>query len=460
MKSLHSICQQKLVVIGLFVFILSLSLPVSAGLTVIGSKYMNTVSPGDTVIHTMTIETLTTDPPMGVTVDVMGFGQAIDSGYIALDPKDDTSPYSARTFITLDSNNFQLTPGDKKVVTATITVPKNIGSGGRYAIIYVSSSPFASGGSTGFVTAYNVPIMLTLAGPGVTQTGSITDLNIGAIDPGQPILITTTFKNTGNVHYYNTLNEVRVTGSGGKEIAVVSKGPIPVAVIPSYTVNYKVILEKALPPGTYTVASKVSLQDGTILDTKTTSLEIKSSYVAPSQEVDITLTPNKPSILSSSDGRFTINFPAGAVLSNVNVALKPITKDQLPAAPESAKLGSTCFQVDGLSGLLSKEAKVQVKYSSADLDAAGGDASKLVLSRYDESDGKWTLLKTDVDKGAMILSTTTNRFSIWTVMVSSGGSAVSGQSNGFLGLGLGVEPVVIIGALGLFVIAVGIRRKN
>ena len=43
-------------------------------------------------------------------------------------------------------------------------------------------------------------------------------------------------------------------------------------------------------------------------------------------------------------------------------------------------------------------------------------------------------------------------------MVSSGGGAVSGQSNGFLGLG--VEPVVIVGALGLFVIAVGIRRKK
>jgi hypothetical protein len=447
-----------IVIIGFLVFVIFSPVPASAGLGVIGSKYIGNVLPGDTVVHIITLTTYSSDPPMDVTIDVRGFGQSIDTGYIGLDPSADTGPYSARSFITLDSNKVHLNPGEKKGITATIVIPKNIGIGGRYAIIYVRSYPVETSAATGVAVAYNIPIMLTINGPGITHTGTITAVNVGDIAPGQPIIITTAFKNTGNEHYYFTQNEVRVTDAGGKEVTVLSTNPALFAVIPTYTVNYRVSLEKALPPGTYTVASKVSLQDGTVLDTKTTSLEIKSNYVAPSQEVDITLTPNKPSILSSSDGRFTINFPAGAVLSNVNVALKPITKDQLPAAPESAKLGSTCFQVDGLSGLLSKEATVQVKYSSADLDAAGGDASKLVLSRYDESDGKWTLLKTDVDKGAMILSTTTNRLSIWTVMVSSGGSAVSGQSNGFLGLG--VEPVVIIGALGLFVIAVGIRRKK
>ena len=96
-----------------------------------------------------------------------------------------------------------------------------------------------------------------------------------------------------------------------------------------------------------------------------------------------------------------------------------------------------------------------VKYSSADLEAAGSDVSKLSLARYDESEEKWTIVPTTLDRNALTLTATTNRFSIWTVMVTSGGS-VAGSGTGKTPLD--VTPV--FAALGLTIAFVGCRIRK
>jgi hypothetical protein len=221
-----------------------------------------------------------------------------------------------------------------------------------------------------------------------------------------------------------------------------------------------------LPAGTYTITSTASRDDGTLLDTKTIPYEIKNPYIAPLDEVTVTLSPKSPTELISTDGRVVINFPAGAVFSDVNVTLKPVSNDKLPPAPQGAKLGATSFRVDGLTGLLSKDATVLVKYSSADLDAAGSDVSKLTLARYDDSDNKWTILPTTLDKGALTLSSATNRFGIMAVMVSSGGNAqgnTQGSPSSTAGAskpGIGLDTSIVFVALGLMIVFVGIYRSR
>ena len=167
------------------------------------------------------------------------------------------------------------------------------------------------------------------------------------------------------------------------------------------------------------------------------------------------------------DGRVVVSFPAGAVFSDVNVTLKPVSNAKLSAAPQGATLGATSFRVDGLTGLLSKDATVLVKYSSADLDAAGSDVSKLTLARYDDSENKWTILPTTLDKGALTLSTATNRFGIMAVMVSSGGNT-QGSTQGSAGStasggskpGIGLDTAIVFVALGLMIVFVGIYRAR
>jgi methionine-rich copper-binding protein CopC len=261
--------------------------------------------------------------------------------------------------------------------------------------------------------------MITVSGTTPTETGSITDLNVSEATIGQPIAITTTFKNTGNYHYYGTSNIVTVTDAQGKDIANATSQPSNYAIIPGNTVQYIVTPDVNLPAGTYTVDSKVALANGNVLDKKTTTFTVQTNYVPPPTETNITVSPGSPATLTSPDGRYSVSFPQGAVIGDVVVTLKPYSKNQLPSAPSGAKLGATCFEITGLSGLLSKDATVKVTYSADDLAAAGGDASQLKLSYFDAAQNTWVILPTQVNTGSTTLTTTTNHLSIWAVMVSS-----------------------------------------
>jgi hypothetical protein len=243
--------------------------------------------------------------------------------------------------------------------------------------------------------------------------------------------------------------------------------PSPYAIIPSFTVKYELNLDTPLPPGTYTAISKVSLGDGTVLDTKTTSFEVPANYIPPIQAASVKLTARSSAVLASPDGRVTIEFPAGAVFSDTDVSIKPLAKDQAPAPSTGMAPASTFFTVGGINGLLAKDATLIVKYSSADLEAARSDVSKLVLARYDDADNKWTILPTTLDKSALTLSTTTNRFGTLGVMVSSGGNT-QGSTQGSAGStaaggskpGIGLDPTIVFVALGLMIVFVGIHRAR
>ena len=404
--------------IGLITLCLLLVLPsgVSA-ISVAGSKYMENIAPGGTDTHTMTVSVGSGEDPTDVQVEVYGFGQNMDQGYSALNPADDVSPYSARTFITLDNSSVHLQPGVAQSIHAKIVVPANAGPGGRYALIYIHALP---GKGKSFTTAVLVPVLITIAGTTPTETGSITDLSVSEVTPGQPITVTTTLKNTGNYHYYQTVNTIMVKDATGNLVGNFSTPPSLYAIVPGNTVQYIAMPKlQDIPAGTYTVDSKVLLETGTALDEKTTTFVVKTNYIAPLTESNITLTPGSAGTLTSPDGRYSVSFPQGAVLGDTVVTLKPYAKDKLRAAPANAKLGATSFEITGLNGLLSKDATVRVMFSADDLLAAGGDASQLKLSYFDAAQGAWVILPTQVDAGSKTLTTTTNHLSVWAVIVSS-----------------------------------------
>jgi hypothetical protein len=445
-----------LIAIGFIAFLFLCPLPASA-IKVTGTKYVGSIAPGSSDVHTMTVSIGANETPMDLTVDVLGLGQTAQQSNTGLAPEKDTSPYSARTFITVSPQTFHLAPGGSQDVKAMITVPQNVGDGGRYAMITVRNAPIGNG-TMAIVTSISVPVLVTITGSSITKTGSITNVTVADVIPGQPIRITTALKNNGNYHY-KVYNNVSVADSTGKVVASGGSDLSVNSLIPTFTQNYDINLVTPLPLGTYTVTSVITRDDGTVLDTRKVPFEVKEIYVAPSLEVTVPLSPKSPAVLKSTDGRFMVNFPVGAVLSEVNVTLSPFDRNHLPAAPEGTKLGATTFKIDGLTGLLSKDATVVVKYSSADLEAAGSDVSKLTLARYDDSDGKWTIVPTTVDKNALTLTATTNRFSIWVVMVTSGQtSGGTGPTGGKPGLAL--DSTLVLAALGLTIAFVGHRIRK
>ncbi len=440
----------KYLTIGFVVLCLMLVIPAAvSAISVSGAKYMGSIAPGGTDTQIITVGVGSNENPSDIAIDVFGFGQNIDQTYTNILPANDLSPYSARSFIAIDNSTFHLEPGMTKTVKATITLPTNVGSGGRYAIIYVHALPGKGQFAT---TAINIPVLITIAGQTPTETGSITGLDVADVIAGQPIQVVTTLKNTGNLHYYHTVNTVKLTDSNGNVIANTSTQPSVFAIIPGSTVRYTLQSDvKNLPVGTYTADSKVLLEDGTVLDEKTTTFAVKTNYVPPVTESNITLTPGSAGTLTSPDGRYSVSFPQGAVLGDAIVTLKPYSRDKLEAAPSNAKLGATCFEITGLTGLLSKDATVLVKYSGDDLAAAGGDASQLKLSYWDAAQNAWVILPTQVDAGSTTLTATTNHLSVWAVMVSSS-STTSGASAAAVPTKAPLPAVVSLSALIIAVI--------
>ncbi len=275
------------IALSAIVILLLLCIAPTAALGVLGAKYTGSIAPGGKDTHVMTIEIGADESPTDVMVEVAGFGQNANGIYVPLDPATDVSPYSARSFITLDNTTLHLEPGTEQSVTATISLPQDTGPGGRYAILYVRSIP---GAGQSLATAVVVPMFITVAGTKPTETGSITQIGTGTVAIGQPITITTTFKNTGNYHYYSASDEVTVSDSNGIIVANTSTTPMAYAIIPGNTVQFVTQPQvKNLQAGTYTVNSTVLL-NGQVLDQKSTTFTVTAT-VPPTTESGEAVSP-------------------------------------------------------------------------------------------------------------------------------------------------------------------------
>jgi len=204
----------------------SLVISPATAVKVEGAKIMLDVKPGTTYIFPMAVSSKPGDAPSDYAVEVYGFGQSIEGGsYATLTAADDTGRYSARTFVSLPTTIVHIDPGQRKQFNATISVPQNVGEGGRYAVIHIH--PAAGSGQSTFATAVIVPVMITVQDTNLIETGNITAIDIGEIAQGKPIRISTTLKNTGNHHYYGVVNQVTITDSAGNTVAAVNSDPIP-----------------------------------------------------------------------------------------------------------------------------------------------------------------------------------------------------------------------------------------
>jgi len=222
-------------------------------------------------------------------IEVLGFGQApADGSYVALEAGRDTSTYSARPFITVDKPVVSLKPGEHAMVVATISVPADAKDGGRYAIILVHPAPSASGAPAAFATAVAIPVFLTVKAGTVRETGEITAVEPPVAEVGKPFAVTTTFRNSGNYHFYGVVHNVTITDAQGRVIASVKSEPFVRAIVPGQSVTFTAPVANGLPQGNYQVVARVEMQDGKVLAEKKVTLQAGSpptqaTTVAPSK---------------------------------------------------------------------------------------------------------------------------------------------------------------------------------
>ena len=429
------------------------SLPVSAdpGLTVTNAILVENVVPGQTITWPMAVSIGASDPATVINVQVEGMTQGSDGSLEVLAASQDTGSYTARPFISVDQNSFPLNSGASQTVTATVQVPQNVGDGQRFAMITIQTQP-VPGIGVSTLSAVNVPIYLTITGSQMITTGKITSLTSGNIITGQPITVTTNFENTGNYHF-KIEGQITITNAQGTIIDTIGIPETTSNIMPGLTrqIETPVTAAGTLSPGTYTVDSKIMLDDGTPLDESTTTFTVAAPYVPPPSVGTIKLNPTSASTVKNADGTVSVVFPQGAAVVPVEVSIQS-NPNQLAAFPAGYTAASTTFEVNGLTGLLAKEATITVKYSSDDLSKAGGNASKLTLMLWKQGTSQWVALKTKVDTTATTLSTTSNQMGIFAVAV--GTSASSGINWMIIGV---IAVVVIIIAVVVFLLMS--RRK-
>lgn len=251
---------------------LSLLLPTSAGLGVDGAVFWGTVSPGEKIVHEMTVSIGTNASPLDLEAEVYGFGMSTYTDYLLLDPEEDVSPYSAREFLTIEPKSFQVEPGIPQKVLITGTIPEDIGEGGRYALAAIKSMPNTSG-NVGVSTQIQIPILLTIRDTKLVQTGEIIGLNVSENSDG--INVDLMFDNTGNYHY-KAIADAVLKDEAGTTIAATSPKQSPSSILPTFSCLFKMDLvpESDLSPGTYTVEARVTHENGAVLDTKVATIEV------------------------------------------------------------------------------------------------------------------------------------------------------------------------------------------
>ena len=442
------------------VLVVSLLIPLSVsadstGLVVTNAAIVDNVSPGQLITQTMTVSIGSSDPATDISISVDGVAQSLNGGYILLNADADTSQNTARPFVTVNPTSFHLDPGQSQNITATINVPQNVGSGGYFAIIKVANPPSVTSGSNiAIVTSVSIPVYLTIKDTQLIQTGKITGISNSDITNGQPINITTTFQNTGNI-YFKVEGQTTITNDQGVTLDTIPMPLTSSSIIPGMSRNLEAIFTPSgsLAPGTYTIRSVVMSSDSILLDKSDGTFTIKAPYKPPPALGTVSLAPSGASTLKTTTGNISVYFPVGAAAIPVDISLNNITAAQLPVAPDGYGFTGTYFQVNGLTGLLAKNATVTVQYTPDDLSKAGGKASSLVLTRWDPGTNKWVVLKTKVNATAMTLSANSKQLGIMAVAAS----LLPPSGINWIVIGVPIAVVIIIGAVGTLLMT---RRKR
>jgi len=253
--------------------------PADATLTASPSVLGVAVKPGGRQVSTITLHA-------GVALDVsiasQGLGQSpADGGFTYLPPGEDTGQYSARPLVDVSPSTFSMTAGEVREASLTVSAPASVGDGERFALLKVTGQPKASSGNVGFSVALGVSVVVSLLGTTVQRTGAVEGLSVGApATRGDPVTVTGTLRNTGNIHYGappNQLTESATLRDGtGAVLGSTATTIVGNSIVPGFARQFKLSIQPTAPlaGGHYAVEVGATLQDGTVLDRETVQVDL------------------------------------------------------------------------------------------------------------------------------------------------------------------------------------------
>ncbi len=382
--------------------------PVLAGLRVTNARIQETATPGQVITTAMNVSD-TTDQPMDVAVDVDGLGNDLSGGIMAMDPGSDSSPYSARTFVSASPTSFHLEPGQSQNVNVTVSVPANVGEGGRYAVVFIHTIPSGTGVVISLAVAAQV--VLTIQGSNLITTGHISSLNLSTPKSQQMFSIAAIVNNTGNYHYKLSLkgtikdNLGQVVGEAWQTSSIYN-------LIPTFAqeVNVPFNISQELAPGVYTAQIDAYTTDGVFLDSSTIEFALTSTYKPMPLEilaVDFWDTGRSPTLqwamaedgtlmqavsASSLNSTVTISIAQGTKVHDSNgQAANSISVTQVNPPPPAGYTMISSFNFQPSKITFDPKADISLEYTLA-LLPKGVSAANLKIAYFDQTTLQWTIL--------------------------------------------------------------------
>ncbi len=253
------------------------------------------VLPGDSYKQGVVVKA--GDQETEVLLEVLGYRQDTENGVVPIAPSEDTGPYSGSTFISPDKTSIHLAAGETKEVQLLVSVPQDVGDGGRYALLRFST-PEVGEGAVGVVSAIVLPFRFTIKGSQLVHSGRIASVNIPTPESRKPLRATINYENTGN-HHYDISGQIVVKSLDG---ALISASPVTAASpIPGSMSQISVDLCKdtILRPGQYLAEVNLTVDDGALLDRSSTTFQVPVKYVAPPAPEPSPVSPDRSAMSSS-----------------------------------------------------------------------------------------------------------------------------------------------------------------
>jgi hypothetical protein len=273
--------------------------------------------------------TITVSNGFDLAIEVGGLGETISGAPISVTAEDDSTPFSARSWVSVDKS--QLGAGDNQILTITVNVPSGTPAGEKYAAIFLHSQP-GEQGNAAIISGIVIPLIITVDKNSFVSniSGEITDLKVPNPYRGKALDILTYFSNTGNIRITNAKNKVTIKDSSDN---IKWQNETPVAspsVIPSYPRIIDARYNVGLDLGNYSVTSEITLANGTIYS-KTLSFTIIEAPPAPPAPVLISpgnITVPGP-VINTLTTTFLWNEVSGADYYELSVSRDPYSTNDI-----------------------------------------------------------------------------------------------------------------------------------
>lgn len=172
----------------------------SLSVSLIGGKGLNpSVVAGENYTQSLKIS-FGGNYDVDVSIEVLGYGTDISGNIKMLSPADDNGAISARTFISPQNQTVHVSAGQQVKASLNVSIPSNINSGGRYAILKIGVI-VPNNGTVKTNSIMVLPVKFTIQGDDINKQGVINNLNVSNSLNNGNIDVAAVFENTGGVHY-------------------------------------------------------------------------------------------------------------------------------------------------------------------------------------------------------------------------------------------------------------------